>query len=158
MTIVAFDAAGNRGETATVEWTVDTVAPAPVEAAQVDGSSFTFAGAPGDTFACRLEGPTGDTGFVACTSPQRYPGLGPGDYRFTLQTVDAAGNRATAAARTFSIPAAPAAATPAPLPVATPRPTATPAPTPQAGKTVVVRAVSGRVLVRRPESAQFVAL
>jgi len=131
--------------------TVDTTAPAPVEGGQDGVSRFTFAGEPGATFECRLEGPSLDTGFVACTSPKDYPNLAPGDYRFTLQTTDAAGNRASGTTtRSFTIARPPEAAPPEaaqPLPA--------PAPTPGVGERVVVRPVSGKVFVRRSGSAAF---
>ena len=54
-----------------------------------------------------------------------------------------------------------AAATPpaaSPTPAATALPVATATPTPQPGETVVVRPVSGRILVKRPGSNEFVEL
>jgi hypothetical protein len=148
--VTTTDPAGNA-RAVTERVTVDTTAPAPVEGGQDGVSRFTFAGEPGATFECRLEGPSLDTGFVACTSPKDYPNLAPGDYRFTLQTTDAAGNRASGTTtRSFTIARPPEAAPPEaaqPLPA--------PAPTPGVGERVVVRPVSGKVFVRRSGSAAF---
>jgi hypothetical protein len=158
--ITATDAVGNVGPTVRREGKIDSVVPEPVEPSTVDATTFAFAPAePGAAFECRLEGPSGDSGFLPCASPKTYSGLAPGDYRFTLRTLDAAGNHADANPRAFSV-AQPQAATPTPTPVASPapRPTATPTPTPEIGETVVVRPVSGKILVRVPGSSQFIAL
>jgi hypothetical protein len=160
--ITATDAVGNEGPTARGEVTIDSAVPDPVEASVVDPTTFAFTPAEADAaFECRLEGPAGDSGFVPCTSPKRYPGLVPGDYRFTLRTLDAAGNHADANPRAFSV-ARPQEAPPTPTPTAAPAPkpavTPTPAPTPELGETVVVRPVSGRILVRLPGTTTFVEL
>ena len=113
------------------------------------------------TFECRLEGPAGDSGFQTCASPRAYPDLAPGDYHFTLRTLDAAGNHADANPHAFSIaPTATPVATvsPTPTPTRTPTATPTPVPTPEIGETVVVRPISGKILARVPGSDQFVAL
>jgi hypothetical protein len=138
--------------------------PDPVEASQVDATTFAFTPAEqGAAFECRLEGPGGDSGFQACASPKAYTDLAPGDYRFTLRTLDAAGNHADANPRAFSV-APPQEPTPTPVaavsPTPTPTPTITPTPppTPEIAETVVVRPISGKILVRVPGSDQFVEL
>ena len=150
--IAAIDPAGNVG-TASRTVRVDPVAPAPVVPTQSGAATFTFASVePDATFECRIEGLTE---FAPCTSPVSFD-LGPGDYVFALRTVDAAGNRSEPVTSAFSIaaPQPQPAATPAPQPIATPAPT----PRPQAGETVVARAISGRILVKRPGGSGFVEL
>ena len=139
-----------------VDRTAQAVAPS-----QPAPDTFTFVSAEsGSSFQCRLEGPSGDSGFSACTSPRSYPDLPPGDYRFTLRTFDALGNHADSAPTAFSVAAPPIVAIPEPAP--TPVPVAVelapPTPTPQTGATVVVRASGGTVLVRKPQTTEFVAL
>jgi hypothetical protein len=88
-------------------WTVDTVPPqttiasGPPTSSQSASATFTFASSEGaSTFTCRLDG----AGFVPCTSPKTYTGLGDGDHTFNVQAVDAAGNAdATAATYTWRI-------------------------------------------------------
>jgi hypothetical protein len=160
--VVAVDAAGNRSDPDSRSIRVDTVAPAPVDPAQPEPAAFSFtATEDGGSFECRLDGPSGDGTFSPCTSPKAYPDLAAGDYRFTLRTLDAAGNQADAPAKTFSIAATPTA-TVTPTPTEAPAPAAeaaaTPVPTPQAGQSVVVRPSSGKILVRRPGSTEFVEI
>jgi hypothetical protein len=146
--IAAIDPAGNVTRiTRTV--TVDTFATEPV--AEVSGTTFTFSGEPGASFECRV----GSQDFAPCVSPVRFD-LPPGDYVFELRAIDAAGNRSAVVSRAFAVAAPQPAATPSPVPVATPAPT--PVPTPEAGKTVVARAVSGSIRVKRPGSTGFVEL
>jgi hypothetical protein len=152
--VVAEDALGNPDATpATRTWTVDTRAPQPgVSATAVgDAATMSFAAEPGTTYTCALAGPGQDGAFRPCASPQSYSGLQPGDYRFTLRAVDAAGN-VSESQRTFSITQVLPAQTP------TPTPTRPPAPRPEFGETVVVRPVSGRIRVKRPGSNEFVEL
>ena len=102
--ITATDAAGNVGPTVAKEVKIDSVVPDPVEPSLVDATTFAFTAAEqGAAFECRLEGPAGDSGFQTCASPKAYPDLAPGDYRFTLRTLDAAGNHADANPRAFSV-------------------------------------------------------
>jgi hypothetical protein len=159
--ITAMDDAGLSSEPASVTFVLDRSAPAAVAPSQPQPATFTFAPAEsGSSFQCRLEGPSGDSGFSACTSPKAYPDLPPGDYRFTLRTLDALGNHSDAPPTAFSVAAAPIVAIPEPAP--TPVPVAVeltpPTPTPQAGETVVVRASSGTILVRKPGTTEFVAI
>ncbi|HEY6889465.1 MAG TPA: Ig-like domain-containing protein [Solirubrobacter sp.] len=157
--VTATDAAGLSSAPVTVTVTVDRTAPAAVVPSPAEPGRFTFAPAEsGSTFQCRLEGPSGDSGFGACTSPKAYPDLPPGDYRFTLRTFDAAGNHSDAPPAAFSIVAAPIVAIPEPAPTPVAVEVAPPAPTPQAGATVVVRASAGTILVRRPGTTEFAAI
>ena len=155
LSVVAIDAAGNRSAAVTRTFTIDTTAPvAPEITPAATGSTATFAFSSSDgTFTCRLEGPGRDGTFAPCSSPVTYSGLAPGTYRFTLRATDAAGNTTEAPSREVTL-AAPLPATPTPTPV----PVATPAPTATFHQTVVVRPVSGTVLVKRPGSTAFVAL
>jgi hypothetical protein len=159
--VEATDAAGNRAVSG-LDVVLDTVAPAPVTAAEEGPGRFVFAGEAGATFECALEGP-GEAGAPApCTSPASFAGLAPGEYRFTVVAVDAAGNRAAPGARAFTV-TSPAVATPTLAPGSAPAPPRIPtapfpAPRPQVGATVVLRELSGTVLVRRPGATGFVAL
>ena len=124
--------------------TIDTEPPAAVAPVQTGSSEFTFAGEAGARYECRLAGAGSDTGFVPCSSPYGYQGLGPGDYTFSLQTIDAAGNRAAVVAtRAFSIAAPPTAR-------AEPTPSPAPAAAAELARTVVIRPLRGKVYVRRP--------
>jgi hypothetical protein len=157
--VTATDAAGNT-TTETAAVTVDTTPPSAVVPEPAGTAVFTFAGEAGARYECRLTGPSGDSGFGACGSPKAYGDLPPGDYAFTLQTIDAAGNRAAAAAtRTFTI----ADATPPSTPPAIVVPAIAPAlpviaPAVELGRTLVARTVRGKVLVRRPASGAPVDL
>ena len=114
--VIALDALGNRDATPAVRtWTVDTRAPQPAVDAAAAGAAATlsFAAEPGVTYSCALEGPGQNGAFRPCSSPHTYSGLQPGDYRFTLRAVDAAGNRRIRQ-RTFTI----AQVLPAPTPAA----------------------------------------
>jgi hypothetical protein len=162
--ITATDAAGNVGPTVSREVTIDSAVPDPVEPSPVDATTFAFSPKePDAAFECRLDGPGGDSGFVPCQSPKAYSGLAPGNYSFTLRTLDAAGNHADANPRAFSV-SPPQDPTPTPTPIAavspTPTPTVTPTPppTPEIAETIVVRPLSGQILVRVPGSDQFVEL
>jgi hypothetical protein len=148
-------------EPAVREWTVDVTPPAATEvtpATQGDSATFSFSAAEA-TFACRLVGPARHEAFAPCASPTSYRGLPAGDYAFELRTIDAAGNSTDSEPRRFTV-AAVAAQTPTPTPTPTPSPTPTPTPTPQAqaGRQVVARAVSGKILVKRPGSKEYVEL
>jgi hypothetical protein len=164
--ITATDAAGNVGPTVSREVTIDSAVPDPVEPSPVDATTFAFSPKePDAAFECRLDGPGGDSGFVPCQSPKTYSGLAPGNYSFTLRTLDAAGNHADANPRAFSVaPPQDPTPTPTPTPIAavspTPTPTVTPTPppTPEIAETIVVRPLSGKILVRVPGSDQFVEL
>jgi hypothetical protein len=93
-------------------------------------ATFGFiAGEPVSRFECRMDA----GGFSPCTSPTAYRGLGNGDHRFEVRTVDALGNVSAVAGRSFSVrlPGPPAGAPstspggqPATPPPAQPRPPA----------------------------------
>jgi hypothetical protein len=147
--VVAVDRAGNASEPVARTFTVDTTPPAaPDVTPSVQGNAASIVFTSGTL--CRLDGPVGEGVFAACSSPQSYSGLAPGAYRITVRTTDEAGN-STDAAREFSV-AAVVAATP------TPRPIATPSPTPKYHQSVVIRPVSGKVLVKRPGATEFAAV
>jgi hypothetical protein len=137
------------------EFRVDLTPPG---APQVSGSSagntatFTVAsGEEGVTLECRLEGPGQPDVFVPCSGQQHYTGLAPGSYRFVVRASDRAGNLSETV-REFTVASVQPQITP------TPTPTATPAPQPEFRETAVARPVSGKVLVRRPGSNEFVEL
>jgi hypothetical protein len=116
--------------------------------------TFTFsASEAGSTFQCSLDGAP----FTTCTSPYRPPApLAPGVHTFAVKATDPASNTdPTPVTRTFTI-AVVSQATPTPAP--SPTPTPAPAPRPVAGQSVVIAPVSGKILVRRPGSNQFVEL
>jgi hypothetical protein len=82
-------------------WTVDTVPPqttislGPPAASRSASATFAFTSSePESTFACRLDG----GGFVPCTSPKIYIGLGDGRHTFSVEAVDRAGNADPSAA------------------------------------------------------------
>ena len=135
---------------------MDITPPAAADvtpATQGDSASFSFSAAEG-TFACRLVGPARDEAFAPCSSPTSYSGLPAGDYTFTVRTTDAAGNFTDAAPQRFTV-AAVAAQTPTPTPDAQRR--HRPQRRRRASK-VVVRPVSGKILVKRPGSTEYVEL
>lgn len=79
-------------------WRVDTVAPQttitstpPVDSHSRTASFAFTSGEANSTFTCRLN----NAGFVPCSSPHAYNGLGDGTYTFRVQAVDAAGNADT---------------------------------------------------------------
>jgi hypothetical protein len=82
-------------------WTIDTVPPqttissGPPAASRTASATFAFTSSePESTFACRLDG----GGFVPCTSPKTYTGLGDGRHTFSVEAVDRAGNADPSAA------------------------------------------------------------
>jgi Bacterial Ig-like domain len=91
---------GTPGAATEYGWIVDTVAPqtmiasGPPSSSQSASATFAFASTEAaSTFTCRLDG----AGFVPCTSPKTYAGLGDGDHTFSVQAVDQAGNADTSA-------------------------------------------------------------
>ena len=141
LAVVAVDAAGNASAPVTRTFTVDTTPPAPADVTPaVDGDTATLTFTSGAL--CRLDGPSGDGAFEACASPRSYTGLAPGRYRFTVRTIDAAGN-SSEAAREFTV-AAVSAATAMPTASPTPRPIATPPPTPETSRPSSSRPVRGQ--------------
>jgi hypothetical protein len=90
--------AGTTGPATTYRWTVDTVPPqttissTPPADSHSRTAAFAFtSGEANSTFTCRLN----SGGFVPCSSPHAYNGLGDGMYTFRVQAVDAAGNADT---------------------------------------------------------------
>ncbi len=87
-------------------FTVDTAPPATTITLAPPGSSgtgdagFSFSSSgPGATFQCQLDGGA----WTACSSPQRYSGLGSGSHTFEVRATDAAGNVGTPASQTWSV-------------------------------------------------------
>jgi hypothetical protein len=105
--VEAIDAAGNASAPAQYTWTVDTTPPpAPTITAQpanptnVTTASFSFTDAEaGVTFQCKLD----SSSYVACSSPQSYPGLAAGSHTFSVRATDAAGNVGTATSSAWTI-------------------------------------------------------
>ena len=99
--------------------------------------TFTFSSSePGVRFECRLDRPTRTGTPFACSSPASFPDLPPGSYTFVVRAIDGTGNAdPTAAAAAFAVQA----------------------PQPNAGRTVVVNRVRGKVLVKVP-GGKFVDL
>jgi hypothetical protein len=88
-------AGGTPGAATEYGWIVDTVPPqttiasGPPASSQSASATFAFTSSEAaSTFTCRLDG----AGFVPCTSPKTYAGLGDGDHTFSVQAVDQAGN------------------------------------------------------------------
>jgi hypothetical protein len=86
---------GLQGSTVSYAWRVDTVPPettiasGPPAASHEAAAAFAFSSSEAQsTFTCRLD----SAGFVPCTSPKTYSGLGDGTHTFAVQAVDAAGN------------------------------------------------------------------
>jgi hypothetical protein len=99
--------------------------------------TFTFSSSePGVRFECRLDRPTRTGTPFACTSPASFPNLPPGSYTFVVRAIDGAGQAdPSPAATAFAVQV----------------------PRPNAGKSVVVNRVRGKVLVKVP-GGRFVDL
>lgn len=109
--VAAVDAAGNRSEAATFEWTIEPPDTTPPEttitggpAGLVNSSSvtFTYASSEADsTFECSLDG----AAFASClASGQSFAGLGQGAHTFEVRATDPAGNTdPTPASRAFTV-------------------------------------------------------
>jgi hypothetical protein len=87
------DAVGNIGAPASYSWRIDATAPeTTISSAPTSGTAtsatFAFSASEGGTFECRLDGAP----FALCASPTSYSPLRPGDHRFEVRAVDAAGN------------------------------------------------------------------
>jgi hypothetical protein len=99
--------------------------------------TFTFSSSePGVRFECRLDRPNATGTPFACVSPASFPGLPPGSYSFVVRAIDGAGN-----------------ADPSPAVAAF----AVQAPRSNAGRSMVVNRVRGKVLVKVP-GGRFVDL
>ncbi len=94
----ATDEAGNTGEAAIHEWTVDldvpttTITATPAVLTNQTSAVFEFSSNDADAdLECRIDGQTqGD--WADCASPAGYSGLVAGDYTFRVRATDAAGN------------------------------------------------------------------
>jgi hypothetical protein len=87
------DAVGNIGAPASHTWVIDATAPeTTISSAPKSGTAtsatFAFSASEGGSFECRLDGAP----FAVCGSPKSYSPLRPGDHRFEVRAVDAAGN------------------------------------------------------------------
>ena len=155
LTVWPIGADGVRGEEVTHSFTVDrTPPPAPQVSGTPTGDSAVFAIASdeaGVTLLCRLEGPGQTADFGPCEPQQTYSGLAPGAYRFVVRASDGAGNFSETV-REFTVSQVNPQITP------TPTPTSTPTPQPEFQETAVGRRVSGKVLVRRPGTTDFIEL
>jgi hypothetical protein len=108
----AIDVAGNQGEPAIHEWSVDNRAPVttigqkPDKTTQQRRAVFTFdANEPVERFECRRDE---QADWHACTSPHEYPDLGLGEHAFRVRATDRAGNIGEPDAYTWTIEAPPA--------------------------------------------------
>ena len=107
--VKAVDQAGNVGQAAAVNVTVDLTAPAvtitsPPEGTTVaDSTSVQFSSASPDIagFRCSLDG----NALTACTSPKMYGGLANGQHHVDVEASDVAGNKIVVT-RNFSVQAA----------------------------------------------------
>src|SRR5207247_8098127 len=90
----AKDQAGNQGNEASFNWTIDTQAPdtlidtTPAKFTNSNTATFAFHATEGSTFTCQLDNQTPG----ACTSPVTYNGLDDGSHTFTVTATDTAGN------------------------------------------------------------------
>ena len=163
--VIALDALGNRDATPAVRtWTVDTRAPQPAVDAAAAGAAATlsFAAEPGVTYSCALEGPSGDNGASAPARRRR---------RTPICRLATTASRCARSTPPATMPTPRRRRSRSPPRRSSPsrnrrplrsrwrsRPLAPPTPTPQAGETVVVRPVSGKILVRGPGTTEFVEL
>jgi sugar lactone lactonase YvrE len=110
-TVTQTDTAGNPGPPISVDYLLDTVAPAaPVitsapTSPDIDPTpSWAFSGEPGATFECQLmQGPTVIFGFAPCTSPAGYDlsSQPDGTYTIEIRQIDQAGNTGPATANSY---------------------------------------------------------
>jgi hypothetical protein len=159
----ATDSAGNRDASpASRAFTVDTTPPAVPAvvsgpAGPTTNAAPEFAFSATDTVSCKLDGPGAVAGsYGACASPKAFSALAPGDYVFSVRSVDAAGNEQTTQ-RAFTITVV-QQATPTPTPTPSATPTPTPTPPPVEGQSVGMNPVGGKVLIKLPGSSKFVPL
>jgi hypothetical protein len=106
----ATDGAGNVGEAASHEWTIDTLAPlarvdsGPAALTKSTEATFVFSAGEAADFECKLD--AGD--WQACSSPQSYGGAGQapladGDHTFQVRATDGAGNQGGATSYSWTI-------------------------------------------------------
>jgi hypothetical protein len=117
LTVDALDAATLVTGEATQHFTIapdTTIASGPSGPTNDASPSFGLTATdPDATFACKLNGPGHETDdFAGCPATVPYTGLAAGDYTFSAQATDVAGNTGAPARRTFTVditpPAAPA--------------------------------------------------
>jgi CSLREA domain-containing protein len=110
----ATDGAGNVGEAASREWTVDTLAPVarvdrgPAALTRSTEATFEFSTGEAADFECKLD----SSDWAACTSPRSYGGAGQttladGEHIFQVRATDRAGNQGGAAVHSWTIDTAP---------------------------------------------------
>ena len=104
------DAAGNVGGEATINWTVDTVAPvapqlsgAPSGSTNVANPTITFTNGEAVTYVCSVDG----AAFAACSNPFTLSGILDGEHTFSVKAVDAAGNRSAPASTAWTVDSTP---------------------------------------------------
>ena len=99
-TVYAIDPVGNADDTPeTYTFTIDTAAPqttidvAPPAETGSSTANFEFSSSEeNSTFECELTGPGQSPGFGSCTSPFSRSNLADGEYTFSVQARDQAGN------------------------------------------------------------------
>jgi hypothetical protein len=101
----AVDAAGNPSAAASVQWTIDTVAPAVpsigghASLVATASTTFTFVSAGASGFQCRVDG----AAFAPCASGNSFGPFADGLHTFFVRAVDAAGNTSAAASFQWTI-------------------------------------------------------
>ncbi|MBV9292040.1 MAG: hypothetical protein JO222_06285, partial [Frankiales bacterium] len=113
ITVVATDAAGNVGQSTTVVYVLDTVAPdaavitAPASPSPIETPTWIWTAEPGATAVCTVTNAAGAVviGPVACTSPfvANLRALPDGNYTLTVVVTDAAGNNSAPARSDFDL-------------------------------------------------------
>ena len=106
VTVTQTDAAGNAGGEATLNWTVDTVAPAkpslvgaPTGVSSSSSPTVSFTASETVTFKCSVDG----AAFSACGNPFTLLNLVDGDHELSVKAVDAAGNESSAATASWTV-------------------------------------------------------
>jgi hypothetical protein len=154
LTAEAIDAAGTtsaRSAPVTVRVASATIAAVAFPGRRVH---FELAASPTVPLTCRLVDPDGTAHEAGCDTSYDSADLAGGTYRFLV--FPAGGDEALGDRREFNLAPAPPVALPRPAPA--PLPVEVPAPVPAFRSTVVLRPLSGRVLVRRPGAASPLAL
>jgi hypothetical protein len=154
----ATDQAGNTGEAASHEWTVDvtkpvvTITAGPTGSTTLKAATFGFSSnKAGSTFLCALDAGA----FAACTSPRAISGLAAGAHTFRVQAKDAAGNVSAIATRSWTVTAPVDDPDPTPTPDPDPDPTPTPDPDPDPAQLGKVTLAKSTVTVARGGKAKF---
>jgi large repetitive protein len=103
----AIDSHTNTGPAALHTWTVDTgpptatLASGPSALSNSRSATFTFFAGEPSSFQCSLDG----GGFVPCSSPASYAGLGDGGHTFVVRPTDVVGNAGAASSYVWTIDA-----------------------------------------------------